>query len=282
MTAQTTVKDPLISLSTGRTLISKLGDIVSAADYGATTAGTAAANTTAINTAIAACATGFILIPPGVAYTESSLVMEDDVTLIIFGSNATVTFLSKSQGDSPTNKGGIVIKSQNDTGVLLKATDYGVTAEPVIQVCDATTGDLAVLESKFFELTEVSTPTAPSANKARLYLKDNGGGVTQLMMLSATGAAVQVAIQGQKVALDGSVTWDPGSIAKGDIATTTLTVTGAVVGDFCLVSASIETQELVLDAHVGATDTVHLVLHNGTAGAVDLASATYYVRVFPR
>ncbi len=282
MTSQTKVTDPLISLSTGRTLSSKLGDIINAADYGATTSGLAAANTTAINSAIAACTSGFVCINPGVSYTEASLTMSDSVTLVVFGSNGTVTFLTKNQGDSPTNKGGIVIKSQGDTGVLLKATDYGVTAEPVIQVCDATTGDLAAVESKWLELLEVTEPSAPSANKARLFLQDNGSGVTQLMARFATGSSVQVAIQGQEVALDGSVVWDPASIAKNDIATTTCTVTGAAFGDFCIVSPSISIQDLTLTAQISAADTVKIVLHNGTAGAVDLGSGTYYVRVFPK
>lgn len=193
--SKTTVTGDYISLSSTRTLEAKLLDIVSALDYGATIGGAAGANTTAINSAIAAVTSGFVLVPPGLAYTEGSLVMSDSVTLIIFGSDATVTFLTKNQGDSITNKGGIVVKSIGDTGILLKASDYGVTAEPIIQVCDATTGDAAAIEAKFFEATEISDPTAPSANKSRLYTKDNGAGKTQLVVRFPTGAVQVIATE---------------------------------------------------------------------------------------
>jgi len=191
----TALIDDLVTLDTGRTLASKLGDVISALDYGASTSGTAAANSTAINSAIVACTTGFVIVPPAVSYTESSLVMSDSVVLLIFGSNSTVTFLTKNQGDSPANKGGIVVKAQGDTGILLKASDYGVTAEPVVQICDATTGDVAAMEAKWTEMSEISDPTAPSANRVRLYCKDNGSGKTQLVARFPTGAVQQVAIE---------------------------------------------------------------------------------------
>lgn len=195
--AQTTLLDELVTLGSGRTLESKLSDFVSCIDYGASTTGTAAANTTAINSAMSAASVGggFVVVPPHVSYTESSLVMFDAVVLIIFGVNSTVTFLTKNKGDAIGAAGGIVIKSQGDTGVLLKASDYGVTAEPLIQVCDATTGDAAAVEAKFFEGTEISDPTAPSANKGRLYFKDNGAGKTQLVARFPTGAVQVIATE---------------------------------------------------------------------------------------
>lgn len=42
---------------------------------------------------------------------------------------------------------------------------------------------------------EVTAPSAPDANSFRLYAQDNGAGKTQLMVLFATGAAQQIAIQ---------------------------------------------------------------------------------------
>ena len=47
----------------------------------------------------------------------------------------------------------------------------------------------------FIQGTEISAPSAPGANGFRLYAQDNGGGKTQLMVLFASGAAQQVAIQ---------------------------------------------------------------------------------------
>ena len=48
-----------------------------------------------------------------------------------------------------------------------------------------------VYVSKFQEMPEVSTPSAPSANKARLFVRNNGSGKTQLCVRFPTGA-VQV------------------------------------------------------------------------------------------
>jgi hypothetical protein len=82
--------------------------------------------------------------------------------------------------------------------------------------------------------------------------------------------------------LDGSVVWDAGSIADGDEAVQEITVTGAALGDFVLVSLSIDVADLVLTAAVTATNTVTVSLANNTGGAIDLASATAYVRVLPK
>jgi hypothetical protein len=84
------------------------------------------------------------------------------------------------------------------------------------------------------------------------------------------------------VEYDGNDTWDPGSIAIGGSETTTVTATGAVLGDFAMASFSLDTQGLTLTATVTSANTVTAVLSNNTAGAVDLASGTIYVRVFPR
>lgn len=82
--------------------------------------------------------------------------------------------------------------------------------------------------------------------------------------------------------LSGSDTWDAGSIADGDEEVKEITVTGAALGDFVLVSSSIDVADLALTAKVTATNTVTVQLLNNTGGAIDLASATIYVRVLPR
>lgn len=93
----------------------------------------------------------------------------------------------------------------------------------------------------------------------------------------------------QKVREDdmvGSVVHDFGSIADADGATKIeakeVTVTGAVLGDYAEASLSLDVADLVLDAQVTAADTVTCVLANSTDGAINLAEATIYVRVFRR
>lgn len=78
--------------------------------------------------------------------------------------------------------------------------------------------------------------------------------------------------------LNASKTWDPPSLATGAQTTTTLTITGAAIGDFVLVSFSLSTAGLILRADITATDTATIVLLNMTGGTVDLASGTLKVR----
>lgn len=74
--------------------------------------------------------------------------------------------------------------------------------------------------------------------------------------------------------LTGSATWDAASIADGDMESKDITVTGAVLGDFVMVSLSIDNADLTLTGTVTAANTVTATLANNTGGAVDLASCT--------
>ena len=47
----------------------------------------------------------------------------------------------------------------------------------------------------YLEGTEIIAPSAGAANTGRLFFQDNGAGKTQLMVIFATGAAQQIAIQ---------------------------------------------------------------------------------------
>ncbi len=80
--------------------------------------------------------------------------------------------------------------------------------------------------------------------------------------------------------LTGSTIWDPASIASGATATTTVTVTGAVLGDFVdNISFNKSLSGLTLSGYVSASNTVTAVLSNNTGGSVDLSSGTLSVRV---
>lgn len=82
--------------------------------------------------------------------------------------------------------------------------------------------------------------------------------------------------------LDASETYDAGSIADGDEEVGEVTVTGAVLGDFCVASFSLDVADLAITAAVTAADTVTYQLLNNTGAAVDLASGTVRVRVLPQ
>lgn len=79
--------------------------------------------------------------------------------------------------------------------------------------------------------------------------------------------------------LYGSATYNPPSIAAAGTTTTTVTATGAAVGDFARASFSLTMAGLMMSAYVSAADTVTVVLFNPTGGAVDLASGTLRAEV---
>lgn len=76
----------------------------------------------------------------------------------------------------------------------------------------------------------------------------------------------------------GSATYDPGSLADGAGATTTVTCTGAALGDFALASFSLDLQGITVTAWVSAADTVSVRFQNESGGVLDLASGTLRVR----
>lgn len=83
--------------------------------------------------------------------------------------------------------------------------------------------------------------------------------------------------------LSGSKTHDFGSIADGARESTTVTVTGAALGDFFEgVSLGVDQAGVMIWGYVSAADTVTVTLHNETGAAVDLASTPLRVRVRKR
>jgi hypothetical protein len=71
-------------------------------------------------------------------------------------------------------------------------------------------------------------------------------------------------------------TLDLGNAATGSgtFASSDVTVTGAELGDFVLVSLGVDTVDTVVAGAVTAANTVTVTVLNNTAGAVNLASTT--------
>lgn len=78
----------------------------------------------------------------------------------------------------------------------------------------------------------------------------------------------------------GSVAYDPPSIANGAQVQTTVTVTGAAVGNVAMAAFSLDLQGMTISAAVSAANTVTVTLRNNTGGAVDLAGGTLTAAVF--
>jgi len=79
---------------------------------------------------------------------------------------------------------------------------------------------------------------------------------------------------------NGSATWDPGSLADGVGETSSaITVTGAALGDFVIVSAPYDLQGITCSGYVSAANAVKIRLQNETGGTINLASGTWKARV---
>jgi parallel beta-helix repeat protein len=76
-----------------------------------------------------------------------------------------------------------------------------------------------------------------------------------------------------------SVTYNPPSLNDGDGTTTTVTVTGAALGDFATASFSNDLQGITLTAWVSASNTVSVRFQNESGGVLDLASGTLEAKV---
>ena len=71
-----------------------------------------------------------------------------------------------------------------------------------------------------------------------------------------------------------------GSIADAAQAVDQQTITGAALGDHVVVTAVIDNAGLRFWGYVSAADTVEVVASNLSGGAVDLASATFNIKVY--
>ena len=75
--------------------------------------------------------------------------------------------------------------------------------------------------------------------------------------------------------------YDPPSIAAGGVATTTVTVTGANLGDYAEASFSLALGGLITFAAVSAANTVTVTFYNTTGAPIDLGSGVLRARFTP-
>ena len=105
-----------------------------------------------------------------------------------------------------------------------------------------------------------------SNNASRLYYKNSRPSSTTDGALFSGG-------------LESSITYNPPSLNDGTAATTTLTCTGAALGDLVSASFSQPLQDILVSAWVNSADTVAVRFQNNSGVTVDLASGTLRVRV---
>ena len=108
---------------------------------------------------------------------------------------------------------------------------------------------------------------------------DTSDGMNLVQDSSATSGlkAESLILNGTKLdnIFTGSTTWDPPSLADGEAASASVTVTGARVGDFVLISHDqITSGSWLISGKVASNDLVTATILNQTGGIVDVASGT--------
>lgn len=82
--------------------------------------------------------------------------------------------------------------------------------------------------------------------------------------------------------IEGTATFDPTSLADGAGETTTVTVTGASLGDIAMASFSLGVAGITVTAWVSAANTVSVRFQNETGGVIDIASGTLKAWAFKK
>lgn len=132
------------------------------------------------------------------------------------------------------------------------------------------------------EFLSVTMTVLPGATALSLSMITDASGLTGYVEISDVTVCIgnKPMVLGTDEPLTGSVTFNPPSLAAGATQQTTVTVTGAVLGDqVTSVSHGVANADIVWFGQVTAADTVTVTQWNRGAGAVDLASSTLRVRV---
>lgn len=81
-------------------------------------------------------------------------------------------------------------------------------------------------------------------------------------------------------ALFGAKTFDPANLTNGSRDSTSVSVSGAALGDKVTASFSLDLQGIDLFGYVSSANTVTVIFHNATGGTLNLASGTLRVTVW--
>ncbi|MCC7427217.1 MAG: hypothetical protein IT557_09945 [Alphaproteobacteria bacterium] len=102
---------------------------------------------------------------------------------------------------------------------------------------------------------------------------------TATVSSAATSFVAPVFAEWGDLVLQSAVTYNPPAIGSGGSVITTVTVTGAALGDYADASFSLDVGFVILSAHVTAANTVSVTFTNLGGTTADLASGTLRVRV---
>lgn len=116
---------------------------------------------------------------------QDSLVTLSDLGVVFFwNSGNEVKLRVSSTTPSLDIASNVILRFSDDPDIESGSFDTGLSrsAAGVLGLTNGSTGGGTL------EFTEIAAPSAPAANKARLFTQDNGAGKTQLVVRFATGA----------------------------------------------------------------------------------------------
>jgi hypothetical protein len=202
-----------------------------------------------IDTAVTSWTTALSIANSGAATFSSSVAASS-----FSGSGASLTSLNASNlasGTVPDARFPATLPAVSGVNLTgLNASNLGSGTVPSTRVSGSYTG-----------ITAVGTLTSLAVSGALTAASLNLGGATVTDVLTAT------------------VVWDPPSINAEDVTTTTVTVSGAAVGDAVFVGSPYSNADLHLVARVSAADTVELKLMSNASFIIDPASGTVRIVV---
>lgn len=190
--------------------------------------------------------------------------------------SGTVEWNVKLTGNAQTRTHNAVVirgNSFGDSGPVGSAA----TVEADILIASCTVRDSIIAYNKHNAITNV-TRTAGLKIGASTTLTNNMIGPNSFL---ANGGTITANYDGiTETIISGSATYDPPSLADAAGATTTVTVTGAALGDYVeAVSFDKDLQGITLTAYVSAANTVSARFQNESGGVLDIVSGTLRARV---
>jgi hypothetical protein len=168
-----------------------------------------------------------------------------------------------------------MVKWQVSAAYDMPSTANGLQVTTTLPIPGAVMGDF-LISSLADNIGGVLFRAYMSADGTATYLILNESGFTK----DPASATLRIAVVREEAfRLLGAVTYNPPSLADGASSSVTITVPGAVLGDFVLHSFSNDMQGIFSTAWVSAANIVTVQFDNETGGVIDLASGILRVGV---
>jgi hypothetical protein len=185
---------------------------------------------------------------------------------IVFGVASNGSLHAFDAGDTtPSVSGRTLWQTANTGSTTITDFDDGVNGQVIVVRLDANTG--ITRNTSLIRLAGFSSIAVGAVNSDFL-----------ISFVSISGIWFELGRTIDYTA--GAATFNPADLADGAGETTTVTVTGAALGDFAAASFSLDLQGILLTAWVSATNTVSVRFQNETGGNINLAEGTLRARVF--